>query len=85
MHILIGLVLVLVLLYFWLLGHWFARVVTLILFVPMFALGGAALFASGAQPQAAPGGPIIGAICGCVAGWFAAGIPVYYWRAKFRL
>jgi hypothetical protein len=29
MHILIGLVLALVLLYYWLVGHWFARVVML--------------------------------------------------------
>lgn len=82
MHILIGLVLVLVLLYFWLLGHWFARVVTLILFVPLFAVAGAAMLGSNGAPQ---GLVLLGAICGCVAGWFAAGIPVYYWRAKFRL
>jgi hypothetical protein len=84
MHILIGLVLVLVLLYYWLLGHWFARVVTLILFVPLFALGGAALLASGAAPQASSGVAILGAICGSVAAWFVAGIPVYYWRARLK-
>jgi len=83
MHILVGLCLGLVLLYYWLLGHWFARVVTLILFVPLFALGGAALFgsiATTAQPP--PGLVILGALIGAALAWPVSSIPIYWLRSK---
>jgi hypothetical protein len=41
MRILVGLVLALVLLYFWLLGHWFARVVMFLALAALFGLLGA--------------------------------------------
>jgi hypothetical protein len=43
MHILIGLALAVALLYFWLVGHWFARALVFLLFALAFgfALGGA--------------------------------------------
>jgi hypothetical protein len=80
MEILLGLGLAVVLLYFWLIGHWFARVLTTILFVPLFAFLGAALFASFQPPPNNGGIVILGAILGSVIAWFAASAPVYYWR-----
>jgi hypothetical protein len=46
MHIIVGLILALTLLYFWLLGHWFARVVT---FLGLTVICGFAGYLAGAQ------------------------------------
>ena len=40
MHILVGLVLAAVLLYFWLIGHWFARVLAFLALAPALGLAG---------------------------------------------
>jgi hypothetical protein len=68
MHILIGLAVAVALLYFWLIGHWFARVLVFLLLAVGLGLGGAALLASapGAKTEAAAFGFIFG---GCAA-WF---------------
>jgi len=83
MAILIGGVLALVLLYFWLLGHWFARVVMLIIFAALMAYSGAVLMVAGSgQPN--PGGAVFGAVLGAVLAWPVSGLPIYYWRSKVR-
>jgi hypothetical protein len=71
MHFLIGLGLFVVLLYWWLIGHWFARVLVFLLFAVLGALisagNGAAMIAAG------------------VLAWFVAGLPIYYQRYRSRL
>ena len=44
MHIIIGVGAAIALLYFWLIGHWFARVLVFPLLGDVLGLGGAALF-----------------------------------------
>jgi hypothetical protein len=66
MVILLAVILALALLYFWLIGHWFARVVMFLLCVGYGLLLGEIV-----------GGVIAGAI-----GWFASGIPVYVRQRK---
>jgi peptidoglycan/LPS O-acetylase OafA/YrhL len=86
MPILIGILLALVLLYFWLQGHWYARILTAIILIPLLAfivatmLAGAAVSGGAIHPEYASGLAFLGAVVGGVAGWFAAGTPVYYWR-----
>jgi hypothetical protein len=78
MHILIGLALAAVLLYFWLVGHWFARVL-------MFLLLAAGLGALGGLYLATNDSPVGGMIGGCIGitlAWPVAGIPIYF--ARFR-
>jgi hypothetical protein len=76
MHLIIGIGAAVALLYYWLLGHWFARVLTTIVFVPAFALLGAVLFM--VPHNNAPG--VFGAILGAAIAWPAASAPVWYWR-----
>ena len=66
MHILIGLGIAVVLLYFWLIGHWFARVLVFLL----FTFCGLVL------------GQLAGGIAAGAIGWFVSGIPIYVrkWR-----
>ncbi len=82
MHILIGLGVAVALLYFWLIGHWFARALMFLLLGVAFGVGGAALgngaVAGSPVPQLALG------LTGIVAAWFVAGIPIYYWRWQLR-
>jgi hypothetical protein len=54
MHILIGLGLFLVLLYFWLIGHWFARVVMFLLLACAGFAGGASVVGWGIYGRNAP-------------------------------
>jgi hypothetical protein len=77
MHILIGLALAAALLYFWLIGHWFARVLAFLLLTAVFGL---ALGAAFATTGGGGGGFVIGTAIGGVAAWFVSGIPLYYWR-----
>jgi hypothetical protein len=78
-HILVGLVAVLALLYFWLIGHWFARV---LMFLVLGAVGGfvAAMLVS-STPQPNP----IGYLLGFALAWPVSGLPEYYWRRRARL
>lgn len=81
MHILIGLAIALALFYFWLIGHWFARVlVFLILAVIGFCLGAAAVSA----PETNAFGLILFGLLGAALAWPIAGLPVYYWRWRLR-
>jgi hypothetical protein len=80
MEILIGLVLALGLLWAWLAGHWFARVVAFLAFATLFGFGGAVLFANG-MPGVTTAGISLGAIGGVVLAWPVAGIPTYIQRA----
>lgn len=76
MVVIVGLVIAAGVLYFWLLGHWFARVLAfLIVFAPILGLLGFLL--GGGTP-----GGVTFVILGVVAAWFASGIPFYIVRAK---
>jgi hypothetical protein len=72
----------LALLYRWLIGHWFARVLMLIALVPLLGFGGAALFAQ--MPGDPTGDAVIGGIIGAVLAWPVAGLPVYWWRRQLN-
>lgn len=82
MHILVGLGMAVALLYFWLIGHWFARVLMVILLVPAVGFAIACLFAT--APGVTPVGAAFGGLIGAIAGWFLAGWPAYYWEARNR-
>ena len=83
MHFLIGLLLGVALLYFWLIGHWFARVLVFLLLAVLMALGGGSLLADTAKPSN-PASGIFGAIVGAVLAWPVSGIPIYYWRWRIK-
>ena len=71
MHFLIGLGIFVVLLYWWLIGHWFARVLVFLLLAVL-----------GALISAGNGAAIVG--YGVLA-WFIASLPIYYQRYQSRL
>lgn len=89
MHIIIGLGAALALLYFWLIGHWFARVVMFLILMLTLGLLGGGLFASGfdrnTQADAQHLAMIFGAILGAASAWPVSGIPIYYWRKRFGI
>jgi|SRR5579862_1315166 len=78
MHILIGLCLGLALLYYWLLAHWFARVLVFLLLGAVFATAGYALGDTRSDPATA----CMLALIGGAAAWFAAAIPTWYWTRR---
>lgn len=84
MEILLGLALGAALLYAWLVGHWFARVLVFLLLTPALGLAVAALLVAGANQQAAPIALAFSGMLGGVAAWFVSGAPVYYWRAQLK-
>ena len=80
MHFLIGLVLAVMLLYGWLIGHWFARVL-------VFLLLAGVTFVVVCFVAQEPGKPAVGPILGLLAAtlaWPIAGLPTYYWRHQMR-
>ena len=77
MHILIGLCLAAALLYFWLLGHWFARVLVFLGLICTAVFVGF-LFGAGNGAQF-----VTISVGGGVAGWFVSGLPLYIWRHRF--
>lgn len=80
MHILIGLAVGVALLYFWLVGWWFARaLVFLILGFGLFFL-----FADGARDPSHPLAGWIAGLLGLALAWPAAAFPTYYWRHQAR-
>lgn len=83
MHIVAGLLLVLALLYFWLIGHWFARIVTTLVFLAGFG-GLGAVVVSNSMDHPNPGNAVFGAIAGALIGWVVASLPTWYWRAESR-
>ena len=80
MHFLIGLCLAVALLYFWLIGHWFARVL-------VFLMLACVAFLAACYTTQVPGHPPVGLFFGLVAGalsWPIASLPIYFHRGKQR-
>jgi hypothetical protein len=75
MHILIGLVLGCALLYFWLVGHWFARV---LVFLPMIFLFGFIVVGIASDGHAASSIGFAVSITGVVLAWPISSIPIWY-------
>lgn len=80
MHILIGLCLAVVLLYFWLIGHWFARVLVFLLLASVTFI---IVCIVGQEPGKPATGPILGVLAATLA-WPIAGLPTYYWNHRLR-
>ena len=78
MHIIAGLAIGIALLYFWLIGHWFARVL-------VFLMLGAIGFLLGLSVGTDQGGRVVCGIIGAVLAWPIAGLPVYFWRHQSRV
>jgi hypothetical protein len=77
--VIISLLLGVILLWAWLLGHWFARVLVCIILVLAFgALGGAC-------GNGEPAAQIIFVLIGASVGWAIGSVPVWYWRGLPRL
>lgn len=81
MAIVVGGLVGLGLLYFWLLGHWFARVVMMPVLALALGVGMSALMAS--AEHAGPNNGLFGLLVGIALAWPAASAPVYYWRWRF--
>jgi hypothetical protein len=82
MHILIGLIVFAALLYFWLIGHWFARVMMTLVLGSFFFLV-CTMLADGHAD--AKGAAFVAGLLMFGASWFIAGIPTYYWRQRMRM
>jgi len=80
MHILVGLVLALVLLYYWLIGHWFARVVMFLTLATTFGALGALFTGAGGPP--AQNHAWVGLLIGAALAWPVSSIPIYWLRSK---
>lgn len=78
MHIFIGGVFALVVLFFWLTGHWFARVVAFLLFAGAFGFFGVLL--TGMEHN----NGWLGLLLGIALAWPVSGIPVYWFRYQAR-
>ena len=84
MHILIGLAIAVALLYFWLIGHWFARVlVFLALGIGIFAIAASAIN-FGLYGGKAPLGLLFVELPLAALAWPLASLPAYYWRQRRR-
>lgn len=81
MHILIGLILGCVLLYFWIAGNWLARAV--IFPVIAFLIGFVAIGIA-SDHHASQGVFIILALIGTALAWPISNIPTLYWRQRMR-
>jgi hypothetical protein len=75
-HIIVGLLLAIALFYFWLIGHWFARVLVFLMLAVVGFIAGANV------TQHNPTGSIICGIIGVALAWPLASIPIYYWRRQ---
>lgn len=82
MHILIGILLGVILLWAWLIGHWFARVLVFLLLACVGFVAGAAV--ENASSATTPANVIIVGLIGAALAWPVAGLPVYYWRHRIR-
>jgi hypothetical protein len=71
-----------VLLYFWLIGHWFARALAFFAWGAAFELLAVASYYGKHDDSA---WPLIWLACAAAAAWFVSGIPQYYWRRKARV
>jgi hypothetical protein len=81
-HILIGGVFALVVLFFWLTGHWFARVVAFLLFAGVLGLLGALMTGMAERPEHNNGW--VGLLLGIALAWPVSGIPIYWFRHQAR-
>lgn len=80
MHILVGLVLALCALYFWLSGHWFGRVVMFLGFAALFGLLGSGL--AGLLGPAEHNRGWVGVLLGVALAWPVSSIPIYLRRRR---
>jgi hypothetical protein len=78
MLFLIGIALAVPLLYFWLIGHWFTRVLVFLIFACVFGFT-AFLTAQGGNHES-PGGAFVAVVLS----WPISGIPLYVRRYKAR-
>lgn len=81
MHIILGLVFALGLLFWWLGGHWTGRVVGFLAFAVVLGFFGAFAAGMDARPPAANYG-WLGLLLGIAAAWPVAGIPAYVRRGQ---
>lgn len=81
MEILIGLGLFVALLYVWLSGHWFGRVLAFLAFWAVFVVIGAVMSGIGRDPS---GLILVGLLAGPVVSWFLAAAPTRYWDHKIN-
>jgi len=81
MHILIGLAMALALLYFWLLAHWYARILMFLVMAAALGAGGAGL---GSLKQDGGFATVVIGLVGIGLAWPLAGIPVYRQRHQIR-
>jgi hypothetical protein len=81
MLVLACILLTLGLLYAWLSGHWFARVIVFIVLAPLVGL---LVGNQTAGPHADMTGGLVGFGIGICLAWFLASIPIYYRRSGFR-
>ena len=82
MHILIGLAIAVALLYFWLIGHWFARILVFLLFGCGGFAGGAAI--AGLFPNPSLAAATILGLIGVALMWPIASLPIYWRRFQSR-
>jgi hypothetical protein len=88
-HILAGIGLLLALLYHWLHGKWFARVVTFVIFLVLVWTITDLLILDRIGPDKHMDGvqmatSVLAFLGGGVASWLAASTPAYYWRHYWR-
>jgi hypothetical protein len=81
MVILIGIVLALGALYWWLLGHWYARIIMLFPFAALFGFIGIAAGISSVPDHNSMLG-VVGGTVGIAIAWFVSGAPIYYYRHR---
>lgn len=80
MHILLGLAMGVALLYFWLIGHWFARILTFLAFVVVLFF----VFTETSRGTAEPPPEIAVWMFAMIIAWLIASLPTYYWRHRMR-
>ena len=80
MHIIVGLLLAIALFYFWLIGHWFARVLVFLMLAVVGFIAGANV-----PTSPSPAGSIICGLIGAALAWPLASIPIYYWHRQIML
>lgn len=78
MTLLIGIPAVLAIMYGWLIGNWFARVLMFLILTALIAV----VTLVAADPKGAV--VFLAVILAGVAAWFLSGIPIYYWRRNDR-
>lgn len=84
MVVLVWVLVVVSLMYFWLAGHWFARVLMFLMFALALGLGCGQWVAS-ATGSTTPGPVILGMCVGAALAWPVASLPIYYRRNRARM